>query len=627
MKFLQATPFYKSYLESFYKRNQCLQNASLIETINALIMSGFGAIHINAQYMSEYGYDSGLLITNDIVSQSKWLKEKNISCEMGNDWEKTVLRMQIEMLKPDVLYLLDPVTYDSSFIRTLSWQPELVVGWRAANIPEKTDWSEFDVILSGLAGIRKTALDLGARFVENFVPGFPKWILSQIPFEEPVYDVAFSGSWTTAQHKKRNFYLNEIAKASRSMDRPFSCGYYLNCGRDVLTPDVQAYNLGPRFGIDMYSSLRSGRIAIDARGDIELKNDTGGSATDMARNETMNMRIFEATGCGSFLLTEYFDNLKDYFEIGKEIEVFRDEKELVDKIRYYLDHRQQREEIAKKGQERCLKDYSMTVRVAEFDRLIRKHIELKQKVNFNIPIPTEAKDINSGLMNEKITQEESSENSIKKFYPDVHFGKSVQIIGISNTEIGKGSAIGDDTWINIANRDSEVRIRIGENTLIGRRATISAHGYVEIGNHGLWAPNVYVSEANHVFADITRPITEQGTTGGRLIVEENCWLGINSVVCGDINVGRGSVVGANSVVLKDVPAFSVVAGNPARIIKMYNPQSGLWEKVFGNEDVCRIEEIRCRFGIPSRQEYRSMLDATSGGKKVNPIVVGNGISI
>jgi acetyltransferase-like isoleucine patch superfamily enzyme len=87
---------------------------------------------------------------------------------------------------------------------------------------------------------------------------------------------------------------------------------------------------------------------------------------------------------------------------------------------------------------------------------------------------------------------------------------------------------------------------------------------------------------NHEFANTELPILEQGVTeGGRIIVERGCWLGHGAViVCnrGDLILGRNSVVGANAVVTKSFPPFSVIVGNPARLVKTYDQQSKKWIK-------------------------------------------------
>ena len=145
----------------------------------------------------------------------------------------------------------------------------------------------------------------------------------------------------------------------------------------MIPAQVEKFNYGPRFGRSMYKALRSGRIVIDARATHEIVDHNGRRIVDLAGNETANMRMFEVTGCGSFLLTEYYENLREYFKPGIEIETFRNREELIDKIHYYLANPEKREKIAKNGQQRCLDQYTMKNRAVDLDRLIRKHLGSK----------------------------------------------------------------------------------------------------------------------------------------------------------------------------------------------------------------------------------------------------------
>jgi len=140
----------------------------------------------------------------------------------------------------------------------------------------------------------------------------------------------------------------------------------------------------------MHQALHTGRIVIDGRGTLELKNPSLTPNIDLAEKQTANMRLFEATGTGSFLLTEYYENLQDYFQPGVEIETFKDENELIEKIYYYLDNPEKRKAIASRGQKRCLSEYSMGKRALEFNRIIQKNIKSKnitgpshEKCNFS----------------------------------------------------------------------------------------------------------------------------------------------------------------------------------------------------------------------------------------------------
>lgn len=371
MVLMQVHTFYQAYLEEFYLQHTECTNFSFSEQINALVRDGFSANHMMAPYLNQLGYEAYLIIANNPHSQSSWIEENKISDVDRNNWVHDIVRKQIELIKPEVLYLSDPITFDSRFVRSLSYRPKLILGWRAADIPSETDWSEFDIMLSCLSGLRDVARKLGAKSSEHFFPGFPVWMNDLTEAVQPSHDVVFSGSWTPIQHQGRNMLLSAVALDSREQ---YSCAFYLNAPMNKLPPEVAHLNKGARFGTNMYRALRSGKIVLDARARHTFIDKSTNLAIDMGGTETANMRIFEATGCGSFLLTEHFDNLNEFFEIGTEIETFRNAAELKEKIHYYLAHPEEREAIARRGQERCLRDYSMERRAEEFDRIIRRHL-------------------------------------------------------------------------------------------------------------------------------------------------------------------------------------------------------------------------------------------------------------
>ena len=395
LKFLQIHTFYAQYLRDFYLKNPRLAAASYKDQIEGLNKDGFSSIHIFAPYMNALSFDSQLIIANNPYSQQQWLRENNLQNINDHAGMWQIVREQVDHIKPDILYLTDPITFDSEFIRSLSWRPKLILGWRAANIPAGTDWSEFDIIMSSLIGIRNMALRLGAKSVEHFFPGYPDWINDYVRDVVPDFDVVFSGTWSSNQHPQRNRYLKAIADEAARGRPGFTCGFYISGQNEILPANVSRYNLGPRFGIAMHQALHTGRIVIDGRGILELKHPSPVQNIDLAGKQSANMRLFEATGSGSFLLTEYYDNLQDYFQPGVEIETFSDEKELIKKIYYYLDNPEKRKAIANRGQKRCLAEYSIEKRAAELDCIIQKHLRLKypakiSKGNSTVAIKTQA---------------------------------------------------------------------------------------------------------------------------------------------------------------------------------------------------------------------------------------------
>jgi acetyltransferase-like isoleucine patch superfamily enzyme len=127
--------------------------------------------------------------------------------------------------------------------------------------------------------------------------------------------------------------------------------------------------------------------------------------------------------------------------------------------------------------------------------------------------------------------------------------------------------------------DSKLTLRIDDNVSLGRRCTISAANRVLIGSNVLVGPNVLIVDHNHNYKDIHRPIRQQGwSRNGYIVIEQNCWIGANVVIIGSkgITIGQGSVIGANTVVTKSVPKFSVVAGNPCKILSHYDESAQQW---------------------------------------------------
>lgn len=139
--------------------------------------------------------------------------------------------------------------------------------------------------------------------------------------------------------------------------------------------------------------------------------------------------------------------------------------------------------------------------------------------------------------------------------------------------VGEGCIIEDFTLIANAVGD----VVMGKKVLIGAGSKIT--GPVTFGDNILLAQNVVMSGLNHNFEDITLPIVQQGVSVKEIIVDDGVWIGAGALITAGVHIGKNAVVGAGSVVTKDVPAYSVVVGNPARIIKQYDFYSKTWLKV------------------------------------------------
>lgn len=119
-------------------------------------------------------------------------------------------------------------------------------------------------------------------------------------------------------------------------------------------------------------------------------------------------------------------------------------------------------------------------------------------------------------------------------------------------------------------------VTIGDHCTVGIGSVVI--GPVSIGSDVIIAQHVVMSGLNHVYEDITLPIHHQPVTTRPIVIEAECWIGANAVITAGVTIGKHSVVAGGSVVTKDVPPYSVVGGNPARILKQYNSTTGNWQK-------------------------------------------------
>ncbi|HEY2299350.1 MAG TPA: acyltransferase [Jatrophihabitans sp.] len=135
--------------------------------------------------------------------------------------------------------------------------------------------------------------------------------------------------------------------------------------------------------------------------------------------------------------------------------------------------------------------------------------------------------------------------------------------GYGRLVLGKWVHLG----VNTALRCHEGTLSIGDKSNLGRGISINCYLDVEIGDCALFADDVYISDFDHRFDDLTKTIKDQGIVKSRVRIERDVWLGTKVTVCRGVVIGEGTVVGANAVVTKDLPAFSVAVGVPARVIK------------------------------------------------------------
>jgi acetyltransferase-like isoleucine patch superfamily enzyme len=144
-------------------------------------------------------------------------------------------------------------------------------------------------------------------------------------------------------------------------------------------------------------------------------------------------------------------------------------------------------------------------------------------------------------------------------------GNVLEALRQDRLTVGAGTLLEPGVWITAP---GAARITIGEGTFLNLNVMVAAMELVEIGSHCMFANGCFVTDANHRFDDPDRPITWQGfSSKGPTRIGDNVWCGAHVVVTSGVTIGERCVIGANSVVTDDIPAYSIAAGVPARVLR------------------------------------------------------------
>jgi len=144
-------------------------------------------------------------------------------------------------------------------------------------------------------------------------------------------------------------------------------------------------------------------------------------------------------------------------------------------------------------------------------------------------------------------------------------GELLEALDEGRLTIGAGTLLEPGCWLTLA---PAATIAIGEGCFLNRNTMLAAYERIEIGAHTMFANGCFVGDGEHRFDDPDTPVTWQGfSSDGPVKIGANCWFGVNCVVTSGVEIGERCVIGANSVVTEDIPAGSIAAGAPARVIR------------------------------------------------------------
>jgi hypothetical protein len=375
MKFLIIDTDYPKFLRDFYS-TEMLKNASYNFQMEERRDSQFGLAQFYSNNLKDIGYEALEIYANNEFMQKAWAKEHQL--EIHNDtnifkrwqinnnsfkglfkrypsWYYEILEAQIRFYKPEVLLIQAMSEIDCQFLQKIKKDVRLLVGQHSATkLKDSNEWRVYDLVVSSFPPTVEWFQKKGISS-ELHRLGFEPKVLSSIAANEKKYDVCFVGSIVKGIHDNRVPLLESI------------CDRFENVC--IWTPDIdnierkspihRAYR-GDIYGKSMFQIFHDSKIVINQHGNIPPY--------------AANMRLYEVTGVGTLLITDWKSNLSEMFEIGKDVVAYRSQKECIDLISYYLSHNEERETIALSGNQRTLREHTYYHRMHELTKIIQKYL-------------------------------------------------------------------------------------------------------------------------------------------------------------------------------------------------------------------------------------------------------------
>src|SRR3989338_3021560 len=355
MRFLILNTDYCEFLRWIYRMRPGLERGSYEEQMRARSDSMFGVADFYSANLRRIGHEAIDVHFNNQAMQAAWAREHGVKLmprflQPLDKWLYGILAAQIKYYKPDAIITHD-IGLSSRFFREMKPYFQLLIGQYAAPLPRGQDFSVYDLIVSSLPNLVDYFRDKGVKS-EFLGLGFEPAVLNRLNNEEKGISVSFVGNLSNF-HSSRLRWLTFLCRhVNISIWGPSIKG---------ASKEIKNSYCGPAWGIKMYQILRISKLTLNHHIDV-----SGPYAN--------NMRLFEATGVGTMLITDWKKNLNDMFEIGREVVAYQTPEECVEKIKYYLENEDKREAIAQAGKRRTLSDYDYYCRMRDLADIVRKYI-------------------------------------------------------------------------------------------------------------------------------------------------------------------------------------------------------------------------------------------------------------
>jgi spore maturation protein CgeB len=357
MRLLILDTCYPPFLRSHYARNQGLARQPYGAQWRALMDTFFGTADSYSHALGELGHEAHEVVANCRPLQEAWVREQGRGGRRLLPFRfqrERVVDAQAQEYRPDVVYVQNMRFFSTGLRRRLRRRGATIVGQIASEPPSRSTLRAYDLVLTSFPHFVDRFRAAGVQS-EYLRIGFDPRALEQLEsdgVERELHGAVFVGALNRTQHRSGNAQLERAARRA-----PIEFWGYGATGWPPGSPIRERYR-GEAWGLDMLRVLYESKLALNRH-------------IGVAEQNANNMRLYEATGVGTLLLTDRKDNLIDLFEPGREVVAYTDEDDLVEQVHWYLEHDEQRRAIARAGQERTLRDHTYRRRMEELLSILR----------------------------------------------------------------------------------------------------------------------------------------------------------------------------------------------------------------------------------------------------------------
>jgi len=354
---------YPGFLATVYGQDETLSLRSYDEQLAAIDAGLFGEAQFQVHALRSLGHDSSRVIVNAEPLQAAWRREHSQTRADRIEWRLRrnlipwpsrrpdpwpTMFAQVEATRPDIIYVEIVDTMPPWVVEQLR-RHAFVVGQLATAIPSEIELARYNLIISSIPTIVSQAAASGTT--SAYLPlAFEPRLAQDIMPVERIVPASFVGSFSD-RYSDRVDILEAVAERA-----PLSI-WTIDSARLPEMSILRSRIRGAAFGRQMYEILNQSIVTLNTHGIVS------GSAAN-------NLRLFEATGMGTLLITDARDNLGDLFDPGTEVVTYSRPEEAAEATAYYVDHPKEAAQIAEAGRHRTLREHTWADRMARTIELI-----------------------------------------------------------------------------------------------------------------------------------------------------------------------------------------------------------------------------------------------------------------